>query len=147
MQDAYWIIWLIVSGLFLLGEIFTFAFFLFWFSLGAGAAMLAALLGTGPITQMVVFIVVSGLLVAVSRPFADRITKEQPDGVGAGRLVGAQGTVLEQIDPHTNKGLVRLGQDQWRAESASGEPIDKGVSVRVQRVNGTRLIVDAIREE
>ena len=91
--------------------------------------------------------VVSGLLVAVSRPFADRITKEQPDGVGASRLVGAHGTVLEPIDPHNNKGLVRLGQEQFRAESASGDSIAEGASVRVQRVNGTRLIVDAIREE
>ena len=135
---------MIIGVLFVVGEIFTAGFFLLWFGVGAAVAGLCALFGLGLAWQLTVFIVVSFVLVAVSRRFADRFTRPQPPGIGADRLVGARGVVLERIDNHNNTGRVRLDRDEWRAESETGDVIAPGASVQVTRTSGTHVVVALI---
>jgi len=49
--------------------------------------------------------------------------------------------VLERIDNVKNSGSVRLGKEEWRASSESGDPISAGKKVEVVKVEGTHLIV------
>jgi len=141
MGGYLWLLWMLVGAVFVVGEMFTAGFFLLWFGVGAIAAGIMALLGLGGVWQWGVFVVVSGVLVGISRKFALKVSKEQPPGIGADRFIGKAGHVLEEIDNSKNTGLVRVGQDQWRASSETGEVIAVDTQVQVVRVDGAHLVV------
>ena len=144
---AVWLMWLILAAILMIGEVFSAGFFLFWFSIGAAAAGLTALLGANEVVQLIVFVVVSGVLFATGRKFANKVTKKQPPGIGADRFVGGIGIVLEEINTPANTGKIRLNQESWRAVSENGEIIPKGVAVKVLRVDGTRVIVQKTEKD
>ena len=146
MKFEIWWIWMGLAALFLVGEIFTAGFFLLWFSLGAAAAGILALLGVARPGQFIVFIVVSGILYVLGRRFAERVTEKQPPGIGADRFIGKHGVVLDEIDNLKNVGRVRLEREEWKAESDTGESIQSGVRVKVTRMSGTHLVVRPIEE-
>ncbi|MBN1999640.1 NfeD family protein [candidate division KSB1 bacterium] len=147
MEIKTWIIWMIFAALMVIGEIFTAGFFLFWFGVGAFAAALAAILGMSPVWQLAIFVVVSGILVAASRKFAKKVSIEQPPGIGADRLKGKIGVVLEEINNLNNTGRVRLEKEEWRAESSSNVTIRANRKVMVVKLEGTHLVVEPIEEE
>lgn len=132
---------MILAAVFVVAEILTAGFFLLWFGVGAAVAGVLALLGVGAVWQLLAFVVVSLVLFLSSRRFADRFSKQQPPGIGADRLKGKTGIVIEAIDNKQNTGRVRVERDEWRAESESGAPIDNGVDVVVVEIEGTRVIV------
>ena len=147
MQFEIWWIWMILAAILLIGEILTVGFFLIFLSIGSAAAGILALLGVGKPGQIIVFIIVSGILFVFGRRFADRVTENQPPGIGADRFIGQEGVVLESIDNHSNTGSVRIGQDEWRAISESGDIIQEGTKVEVTKINGTRAVVTTIEKE
>jgi membrane protein implicated in regulation of membrane protease activity len=142
-----WWIWMIIAAFFVLGEIFTAGFFLLWFGIGAAAAGLLAIFGLSFGWQLGAFVVVSGVLFIVSRRFAERFSKKQPDGIGADRFIGLRGIVLEEIDNDKNTGRVRLKKEEWRADSETGDVIPAGKKVKVTRIDGTHIVVKTFKEE
>lgn len=138
---------MVLAAVFVVGEIFTAGFFLLWFGIGAAAAGLLALLGFGAGWQWVVFIVVSGVLFAISRRFAERFTKTQPSGVGADRLIGRKGIVTEAIDNVKGSGRASVEGEDWRARSDTGEVIPRGKRVEVVRMDGTHIVARVCEEE
>ncbi len=147
MPIKIWYIWMIIAALFVVGEIFTAGFFLLWFGIGAAVAGVLALFGLGYVWQLGAFVLVSGVLFVVSRRFADKFSKKQPPGIGADRVIGKQGIVLEEIDNTKNTGRVRLKKEEWLAGSETGEVIVVGNRVEVIRMEGTHLVVEKIKEE
>jgi membrane protein implicated in regulation of membrane protease activity len=119
------------------------SFFLLPFGIGAGVAAILAFAGVSVAIEWLAFAAVSiGILFAL-RPLARRLDQAAPaEGIGSRRLIGRLGTVLESIPPGPhNLGLVRVDREEWRAESATGDPIDAEQTVRVTDVQGTRLLV------
>ncbi len=147
MELSTWIMWMILAAIFLVAEMFTAGFFILWFGIGAAAAGLAALAGLGSALQLLVFIVVSLVLFALSRRIGSKLTKEQPPGIGADRFRGLEAVVTEEIDNFHNRGRVRVAGEEWRAESADGDIIPAETRVYVRDVSGTRLIVQPIKKE
>ena len=146
MEFQLWWLWMALAVIFIIGEIFTAGFFILWFGVGAAIAGLLAIAGLGAGWQWGAFIIVSGVLLAVSRKFAERFTKKQPPGIGADRFIGKQGTVLEEIDNAKNIGRVRLGKEEWRAEADKDEIIAVGDRVQVVKLDGTHLVVKTLEE-
>lgn len=146
MSMNVWWIWMILAALFIIAEIFTAAFFLLWFGVGAAVAGILTAMGVGVAWQLGVFIVVSFALFAASRKFADRFTKAQPPGIGADRFIGEQCVVLEEIDNAKNTGRVRMDREEWRAESETGDILVPGERVIVRRISGTHLVVGPSQE-
>mgnify|MGYP004622805367 FL=1 len=68
----YAVYWLIASAVFLLVEILTLGLTSIWFAGGAIGAAIAALFGAPFLVQMLLFIVVTCLLFALTRPVAKR---------------------------------------------------------------------------
>lgn len=139
-----WLIWMILAAIFIVGEIFTAGFFIMWFGIGAAVAGILALLGAAPGWQLAAFVLVSLVLVLVSRKFANKITKEQPPGIGANRFVGKQGVVLEEINNSKGSGRVRMDREDWRAESEDGSILPSGERVITVKIEGTHLIVKSL---
>lgn len=147
MAIKIWWIWMAIAALFIVGEIFTLGFFLFWFGIGAAVAGVLALLGLSFGWQLAAFVVVSGVLFIASRRFAERFSKKQPPGIGADRFVGLEGIVIEEIDNAKNTGQVRVQKDEWRADSETGETIPEGARIIVIRLDGTHMVVKIKKEE
>ena len=60
--------------------------------------------------------------------------------VGPERLLDSRGVVSETLCP---RGYVWICGELWQAESAGGTRLLEGTAVRVQEVNGLRLLVSA----
>ncbi len=146
MDFSLWWVWMIVAGVFIIAEIFTAGFFLLWFGIGAVVAGIFAYLGLSIGIQGITFVVVSGVLFAASRRFAERVCRKQPPGIGADRFIGKRAVVLEEIDNVKNTGRIRLEEEDWRADSQTGEIIPAGKMVEVVKIEGTHLIVKVVKE-
>jgi len=140
-------VWIGMALFFLLAEVFTAGFVLACFGIGALAAAVPAFLGFGLVWQLLVFIVVSTVAVLFSRRFADRVTGDQPQGLGVDRVLGKHALVIEDIDPHSPSGRIRVDVEEWRAESEDGSAIAKGTLVEVLAVDGTRLRVRPVVQD
>ncbi|MBN2565050.1 MAG: NfeD family protein [Candidatus Eisenbacteria bacterium] len=147
MEFQIWWLWMGLAAVFVIGELFTQGFFLLWFGVGAFLSGILALLGVSPAWQWAVFVVVSGALFMVSRRFAERFSAKQPPGIGADRLIGKRGVVLENIDNELNTGKVRIDREQWRADSELDDNIPSGRRIEVVRLEGTHVVVRALKED
>jgi membrane protein implicated in regulation of membrane protease activity len=145
MPFEIWWIWMILAVILVVGEIFTAGFFLLWFGIGAFVAGLLALIGLNPVWQVGAFAVMSGLLFGLSRRFAERFSKAQPPGVGADRVRDMEGVVIEKIDNMNNTGRVRIGKEEWKAESSDDSPILVGKKVKVTGQEGAHLLVKEMK--
>jgi membrane protein implicated in regulation of membrane protease activity len=146
MDFKIYLVWFIFAAIFIVGEIFTAGFFLACFGVAAIVAGVLALIGANAIWQWVGFVIISGILFAVSRKFAEKFSRKQPPGIGADRFIGKEGIVLEEIDNMENAGSVRIDKEIWRAESESGEIIKKGNRVVVIKLDGTHVVVKTKEE-
>lgn len=138
-------VWLVAALGFGLGEMAAAGtFFLGPFALGAGGAALVSFLGAPIVVGWIVFVALSTLSFLALRPVARRLdaSSRAPLGVGATRLLGEQGVILSAVPPGPDEvGLVRLGREEWRAQSMDGSPIEPGTPVTVLEVRGTRVVV------
>ena len=130
--------WIIIAGICFIGEMLTTGFFLLWFGVGASVSAVLNYLGFDPMIQFIAFILISLILIAVSRPFAKKITKEPPRKAVSDRLVGKIGIVIEEILPETG-GVVKVEGDVWRAVSPN--KIEKNSKIVVKKVESVKLHV------
>jgi len=136
--------WIVLAGLCFIGEMLTAGFFLLWFGVGASIAAVLNYLGFDPMVQILAFILISIILIAVSRPLAQRITKESPRKAVSDRLVGKQGMVIEDVLPDTG-GVVKVEGDVWRA--VSPKKIEKDSRISVKKVESVKLHVVPVEDE
>lgn len=137
-------VWLAAAALFALGEMaLAGSFFLLPFAGGALVACIASFLGAGLALQWVLFVVVSLVGALGLIPLRRRLDRTDPqDGIGSRRLMGQEAVVVTEVPPGPGaSGVVRLGREEWRAESADHTPIAPGVVVRVVDVRGTGVVV------
>ncbi len=146
MHIEMWWIWMALATILLIAEIFTAGFFLLWFSIGAAGAGVLAMLDVNRPAQLTVFILLSGILYVFGRRFADRVTANQPPGIGADRLIGQLGVVVEGIDNNAGKGRIKVGSDEWRALSETGKIIKTNDMVEVIKIDGTKAIVKLMKK-
>ncbi len=134
-------LWILMAVAFFVAEIFTAGFVLMCFGVGALVAAATGFLGFGLAWQLLAFILGSTVAVLLSRPFAHQVSGEGEQPVAIGRVVGRRAIVLQEINPVTGTGLVRLDAEEWRAESVQGQVIPPGTVVEVLGVDGVRLQV------
>jgi membrane protein implicated in regulation of membrane protease activity len=61
--------------------------------------------------------------------------------MGADRLIGKQGVVVEAVEPGDGGGRVRIEREEWRADAAAAHVIPVGSAVIVEKIVGTHLVV------
>lgn len=135
------ILWLVLMVMFLLLEAGTVAVVSLWFAAGSLAAMIVSFLGGAFWLQVAVFLATAGVLLAALRPlvrkyFTPKLTKTNVDSV-----IGSTGLVTVAIDNVSAVGQVKLGAMEWTARSTTGEVIPEGTLVKVDRIEGVKLIV------
>ncbi|MGH9898028.1 MAG: NfeD family protein [Pyrinomonadaceae bacterium] len=151
MNDFIWIFWIVAGVLFMLAEIFTVGFVVFWFGIGAIIAAFAALLGFGYPFQFLLFFVVSTLLTIASRTILFRylpLGRETEIKTGVEALPGKIGKVVTQSSGALNKGEVQVFGSVWKACPVDqSKPLELGEAVVVDRVEGTTVYVKRLEAE
>lgn len=129
-----------VAAVLAVGEIFSAAFFLLPFAIGAGLAGLLAMFGVHPGFLMTVFVLASSLGLWGLQRYALRDVGDQHP-VGANRFVGMRAIVTETVERSHGVGRVRMETEDWRATTDLDIEIAPDTEVLVTEVRGTRLVV------
>jgi len=131
--------WIILFVVCVLLEIITTGFFLLSIGIGSAAAMVANYMNFDPMTQILVFVIVTIICLIASRPLAKKLTQGSPKKkAAADRLLKKEGTVTEHIDIE-NSGMVNIAGESWRA--IADENISVGEKIIVEEIKGVRLKV------
>ena len=141
-------IWLIAAIVLIIFEICSATFGAICFAIGAGFSALAAGLGANLTWQIIIFAVASMLIFIFLRPFMmkflDRKSKDVKTNADA--LVGRKAVVSERIDAAQHTGRVAVDGDDWKAVTADGSIIEKGVEVEIVKLDSIILTVKQINQ-
>lgn len=137
-------VWLVLLILFLMAEGATVALVSLWFAAGALAAIIAALLGASVGLQLALFLVVSVVLLAMLRPVLKKYVNPKIQRTNVDALVGQECTVIEAIDNLAATGRVKMGGMTWSARSTGEENIPAGTVVKIEAVQGVKLLVSPV---
>ena len=138
------IYWMGAAVILLLIEILTLGLTSIWFAGGAVLAAVTAFVGGPPLLQLAVFIAVSCLLFFFTRPLAQKYLNSSVQKTNVEALIGQHGIVRETIDNFQGKGKVYVNGMDWSAKSLHDEEIPEGTEIVIHKIQGVKLIVDAI---
>ena len=136
------IFWLIVFVILLVVEIATMALTTVWFAGGALAAFLAAYIGFGVVVQVLVFLIVSILLLVLTRPLAVKFFNQERQKTNAESLIGQKAIVKEEINTLQTTGRVDVNGMEWSAKTEESEIIKADTIVMIKGIQGVKLIVE-----
>lgn len=136
------IFWLIVFVVLLVVEIATMGLTTIWFAGGALVSFLAAYMGLGVIGQVILFLVVSILLLVLTRPIAIKFFNQERQKTNADRLIGQKAVVKETIDTLQATGRVEVNGMEWSAKTEAAEVIEVNTIVNIKGIQGVKLIVE-----
>ena len=135
------IVWLGIFLVLLVLEIISLGLTTIWFAGGALAAFAAALLGANIIIQAVLFLVISLVLLFVTRPIAVKYFNNNLAKTNVENVIGKTAKVSRQIDNVNSLGEAVREGETWMARSENNEIIAEGTLVTVVAVEGVKLIV------
>lgn len=141
------IFWLAAVIVFAVIELATIQLVAVWLSVGGVFALVAASFDLPVPAQFAVFIVVSGLLLLFTRPLVRRFVRQKKIRTNADRNIGTVAVVTQDIDNTAGTGSATISGVPWAARSADGSVIRAGGEVRVERIEGVRLIVTPVSPE
>lgn len=140
------IVWVGAVVLFGIVEAATAGLVSIWFVAGAVAALIAAQVGAGILAQMIVFLAVSAAALAATRPLVRKLTVGRMVPTNADRVLGSLGKVTETIDNANAAGAVYADGKSWTARSVDGTVIPAGAQVRIEGLEGVKLLVRPYEE-
>ena len=115
-----------------------------WFAAGSLAALVVWWLH-GPLwLQILVFLVVSGGLLAALWPIAKKYLNPRITATNVDSVIGSIGIVTSAIDNIEAHGQVKLNGMEWTARSTTGEPIAEHTRVRVDKIEGVKVFVTPV---
>lgn len=136
-------IWLIVLVACILIEIATMGLVTIWFAGGALVAAIVAALGGKLWLQIGVFLVVSLLLLFLTRPIAVKYFNKDRIKTNVESLIGRQAIVISEINNLQGIGQVTVNGQEWSARSVNEEKeLPVGTVVVVRAVSGVKLMVE-----
>ncbi|MEG1862484.1 MAG: NfeD family protein [Oscillospiraceae bacterium] len=134
------LLWLILAVVLAALEISTTALVCIWFVIGSLFAFAVSFITDNFLIQAAVFIAVSGVSLALTRPLAAKFLLPTPQRTNSDMLIGKTGEVVEPIGENS-KGRVKIDGLTWLAESETPLPI--GTKCVIERIVGATLVVSA----
>ena len=139
-----WYVWLILAGIFVIAEIATVGFLIFWLSLGSLCAMITSFFTDNIIIQTAVFVVTSALFIFFTRPLAKKLDKtDNPLVTNAFSIIGKKAIVVKEINPTLGVGQIKVDGQIWSAKSNGEEIISEGTEVSILSIDGVKAVVTA----
>lgn len=142
-----WKLWLIIAGLFFIGEIATVGFLIFWFGIGALIAMIVSIFTTNIIIQTTIFLISSTILIFATKPFVKKFADVKKTNTNVYSIIGKKALVIKTIDPIHSVGQIKLNGEIWTAESDNQQIIEEGTEVEILEIKGVKAIVKSVKVE
>ena len=139
-----WQVWLIIAGLFFVGEIATVGFLIFWFGIGALIAMIVSFFTSNIIIQTTIFVISSTILIFATKTFVKKFADVKKTNTNVYSIIGKKALVIKTIDPIHSVGQIKINGEVWTAESENNQVIDKGSEVEILEIKGVKAIVKPI---
>jgi membrane protein implicated in regulation of membrane protease activity len=134
-------VWLVLLVVFVVFEAATVQLVSVWFALGALAALIAAICHAPAWLQIVLFILISAVSFAVTRPLVKKFSTSKIQKTNADRCIGDTAVVTEEINNLEARGLVKVNGNIWSARNETDDIIAEGEKVTVIKIEGVKLIV------
>ncbi len=139
-----WAIWLVLCGIFLIAEIFTVSFLLFWPGIGAFLAFIAYLLGFELSVQIAVFVISTALMLIFMKPIVKKLFKSRDTPMNSSAMIGKHAIVIKEINNLESTGQVKVNGELWSAISDTGDIIEENSAVEILSLEGVKLKVKKI---
>lgn len=145
MTSIFWLAaFVILVGI----ELGTMALTTIWFAGGALAGFVCSLLDFSVEIQLGVFLIVSLVLLFFTRPFAVKYINKGTVKTNAESLVGQTARVTAKICNEQGMGTAVMNGQEWTARSADPSVIiPAGTMVRIEEIQGVKLIVTILKED
>ena len=141
-------IWLVLVIVLLVVEIVTLGLTTIWFAGGAVAAFISTFFGAGIGVQVGLFLILSMVLLLVTRPAAVRFMRKGTVKTNADSLIGKIAVATKEINNLEQTGEVDIADISWTARSRDDlKIIPAGSKVKICAIEGVKLIVEEIKEE
>ena len=138
------VIWLIAMVILLVVEAMVPGLISIWFAIGSLAALISALFHAPVWLQLVWFFAISILTLVLTRPFVKKYVNSRVTPTNADVVIGKDAVVTERIDNLHAQGAVMLDGKVWTARTEKEQvTVEAGETVRVLRIEGVKLIVEA----
>ena len=141
-----WQIWLIAAGVFLILEIFTLGFLVFWLSIGCILAMLVSFITDSIIIQTTVFVLSSVILIFATKPLVKKFTEKDNAKTNVYSLSGKKAIVIQDINWTEGTGQIKFEGQVWSAKTEEQVNIEKGTEVEIIKIEGVKAFVKPLNE-
>lgn len=138
------IVWFALMVVFIILEANTVTLVSTWFAVGSLAAVIASLWNAPLWLQVTLFFVVSVALLLLLRPLTKKYFTPKLIKTNLDSIIGSEGLVTGRIDNVAASGQVKLGAMEWTARSTTGEVIEPGTRIRVDRIEGVKVFVTPV---
>lgn len=134
------ILWIILSVAALIIDIATSAFLFIWFTVGGIAAIIALIFGASVAVQIIAFVAVSAVSMALGYPFMKKTLKStiKKTSTMEESYIGREITVDEDV---IETAKAKIDGIYWTIKNV-GEPIKKNDKVRIIGIEGNKLVVE-----
>jgi membrane protein implicated in regulation of membrane protease activity len=141
MEPIFWI-WMAAALIFLIIELSSPTLIFVCFVVGSiTAGIYSTFQPDEYYWQIGICLAVSLALLPLSRKFAHRITKAQPQNANVDRMIGHTAVVTKAIDPD-QPGQIRYEGEVWLANAS--ESFAEGTKVKIVSLSGTRVRVERL---
>lgn len=139
MENFLWFVLMIV---FVVIEIATVGLTAIWFAGGAFVAMLVQMTGLNIYWQIAFFIVVSALMMTITRPWAMMYFKPRLVKTNYETVLGEVVCLTETVDNIKGTGTAVYKGQEWTARAyENGKTFEAGTIVEVKEIRGVTLYV------
>lgn len=137
-----WQIWLILAGIFIIFEMITVGFLVFWLAIGSLIAMVISIFAPDAIVlQTAIFVISSSLLILFTKPLVDKYITKKTVPTNINTLIGKKAKVIVDINYLDSTGQVKVAGEIWSAKTNSEEIIPQGTEVEILQIDGVKLLV------
>lgn len=140
-----WYVWLILAGVFLICEVLTTGFLIFWLALGSLIAMIVSLFTDNIIIQTTVFLISSVILILATKPLIKKFANIETVKTNAQAIIGKKGLVTKDISSINASGQVKVNGEIWSATGINDMDIPKNTKVEIVEIKGVKVIVTPVK--
>lgn len=133
--------WFCLFLVLLILEVMTINLVSVWFAIGAVFAFFTSLLMDNFLVELFVFIIVSIIVLVITRPFLKRVKMKRKESMNADRIIGQNALVVKDIRKY-ELGEVKVLGNIWTA--ISDEEFSMGEEVIVDKIDGVKVWVRKI---
>lgn len=141
-DECMWKLWLALAIILMGFEFVTVSFFLIFFSFGAIAACIVSVFNSNIYLQFIVFAFVSVISIIFAKPFLKKYLNIDGNSRSSAidAMVGKEGIVTKEISKY-GYGQVKVAGETWTAKSVDDSKLSEGQLVKVEGIDGVKLLV------